>query len=367
MAFQGEARLVRELLFLLEDKTRPVVYFTQGHGELEVSPPPAGAQPRPAGVRPAPAVREAREKNNVDVRPLTFDLTAPKVPDDAAVVVVADPTTTLPREQAEAINKFMTEPRPGGKKKGKLIVLTSPHPRPEDNAGVVPTGLEGVLNGFGAQLGQEYLYNAPEERIFYHQAIVGVSSAQVQARNPVALAFAERLLVMPDCRVVTPAPQTGPYRVEPLFLSIPGRYTWLEKDPQTNPAQRLRQLLQNADLRGDVLFSARPRELSALVSEPPADPSDRESAPTARVAVYGSGTFFADPAPGRRPNQSAELFAATLDWLRDRPVVNIANKTYGRYEVKPEADATRLLYLPVGMTALAILAVGFGMWVFRQK
>ena len=84
--------------------------------------------------------------------------------------------------------------------------------------------------------------------------------------------------------------------------------------------------------------------------------------------MYGSSTFFVDPPPGRPPSQTpAELFAATLDWLRDRPVVSIANKTYGVYEVKPEVDATRLLYLPVGVTALAILAVGFGMWVFRQK
>ena len=44
------------------------------------------------------------------------------------------------------------------------------------------------------------------------------------------------------------------------------------------------------------------------------------AAPTARLAVYGSGTYFADPEPGRPPSQSpGELLAATLDWLRDRP------------------------------------------------
>jgi len=35
--------------------------------------------------------------------------------------------------------------------------------------------------------------------------------------------------------------------------------------------------------------------------------------------------------------------------------------------MKPEPDAARLLYLPVGITVLGVLAVGFGMWVFRQK
>jgi hypothetical protein len=154
-----------------------------------------------------------------------------------------------------------------------------------------------------------------------------------------------------------------------MFLTNPDRYTWVEPDPLTNPAQRWQQLVQpdNKKLRADRQLTDDPRILSVLVSEPP-DPSARGAAPTARMAVYGSGQYFADPEPGRPPSQSpGELLAATLDWLRDRPVVNIANKTYGQYTVKPEPDSARLLYLPVGITALGILAVGFGMWVFRQK
>ncbi|HET6576092.1 MAG TPA: Gldg family protein, partial [Fimbriiglobus sp.] len=371
MVFQGEARLARELLFLSEGKTRPVVYFTQGHGELEIAPPPAVDQVRPAGVRTATAIREAMAKNNVDVRPLTFDLTAPKVPDDATVLVVADPTATLPKEQAEAIAKYMAEPRPGGKKKGKLIVLTSPHPRPTDNMGVIGTGLEDMLlNTFGVQLGQEYLYNEPLQGVTYNEAITALSATLVQSRNPLALAFLRRPLVMPDCRKVMPAgPARGPRRVEPLFVTVPDRFTWLETDPLINPTRRWRELLrpENKQLRGERELTGDPRVLSVLVSEMPADASAGEAAPTARVAVYGSGTFFADPPPARRPNQPADLFVATLDWLRDRPVVTIPDKAYGRYEMKPGADATRLLYLPVGLTVLGILAVGFGMWVFRQK
>ena len=48
---------------------------------------------------------------------------APKVPDDAAVVVIADPRAAIPPEQVEALRKYMALPLPGGKK-GKLIDTT---------------------------------------------------------------------------------------------------------------------------------------------------------------------------------------------------------------------------------------------------
>jgi hypothetical protein len=370
VAFQGEAKLDREILFLTEGKTRPVVYFTQGHGELEIKPLPPGAETRAAGMRTANLIREALTKNYVDVRPLEFDLALPKVPDDAAVLVVADPRTPLPKEQAEAIRKFMTEPRPNDKtRRGKLIVLSSPHPRQPEKAGVAETGLEGVLGDLGVELGKEYLYGQATRELTASRATVAVTGSLVDERNPIALAYQDSILIMGDCRLAEPKPGApGGLRVSPLFITYPpNRLTWLEPDPLTNPAQRFEQFLQNRQLAVDRQLTRSPRSVAVLVSEPAAS-GDRTAPPTARAAVYGSGEFFADPPSGRRPSPiPAELFATTLDWLRDRPVVNVANKTYGQYTAKPEADAARLLYLPVGVTLLGILAVGFGMWVFRQK
>ena len=222
---------------------------------------------------------------------------------------------------------------------------------------------------FGVRLGTEYLYSQRADVASYNQATVVTVDTLVDERNPVALAYRDAMVILPDARTVVPAGQPGgPFRAAPLFMTYPpNRLTWLEPDPLTNPAQRFEQFRQNRDLAIDRQLSRSPRVLAVVVSEPSAS-GDRNAPPTARAAVYGSGTFFADPEPGRPPSPvPAELFAATLDWLRDRPVVNIANKTYGQYTVKPESDSARLLYLPVGVTALGILAVGFGMWVFRQK
>ena len=79
LAFNGEPKLLRELMFLAENKQKPKVYFTQSSGELALSA--GGARPEPR--RSATAIKAYLEKNYFDVAPLTFDVgAAAKVPDD---------------------------------------------------------------------------------------------------------------------------------------------------------------------------------------------------------------------------------------------------------------------------------------------
>ncbi len=44
------------------------------------------------------------------------------VPDDAAVLVIADPTALIPPEQIAAVRTYLNTPRKNGKK-GKLVVI----------------------------------------------------------------------------------------------------------------------------------------------------------------------------------------------------------------------------------------------------
>ena len=88
--------------------------------------------------------------------PLSLPLQNPSVPEDAAVVVVAEPQATLPESAAAAIRKYMNEPRKSGAK-GKLIVLAGAVPGPDDK--VVKTGLEGLLAEFDHEVGR-FLWQA---------------------------------------------------------------------------------------------------------------------------------------------------------------------------------------------------------------
>jgi hypothetical protein len=355
--FQGESKLIRELMFLAENKVRPVVYFTTGHGEPELTLG-GGPDELRTNRRTIGRLRDALEKGYVDARPLAFDLKDPKVPDDAGVVAIVGPTQPFSEPEAAALRKYLTEPR--GDKKGKLILASGPFPRP-DGGGVADTGLELLLMQFGVRLGKEYILGQQSQRYGFFEMPTAVNAALAESGNPIALDFADRAPTFTNCREVLPLRTPGgPYTAGIPFVTVPSRITWLEEDRPTNPAKALADMLNNRELMVQKRVSDRPRAVSALVSE----------GGSGRVAVYGSGEAFADPErrAGRAADANAELFAATVNWLRDRPAAaNEANKTYETYTLNKSADSTRLFWLPIGITLLGVLALGFGVWVFRRK
>ncbi len=112
--FKGEPALVKALTYLSEGK-KSVVYFTQGHGELDLNN--RDTQRPDTGVGLA---TDKLTKSNYDVKPLTFEPGKAKVPDDADVVVVARPRTELPADDIAALRNYVNG---DGKKKDKLFVL----------------------------------------------------------------------------------------------------------------------------------------------------------------------------------------------------------------------------------------------------
>jgi hypothetical protein len=355
--FLGEPKLVSLLLAVTED-TDQTVYVVQGHGEIAVGPRnPDG----PAAPRTGARLTAALEKVGSTVRPLEFDLAAPKVPDDAAVVVLADPTAAIPADQLGALRSYMTAPRANGKK-GKLLVLSSPRPN-ADGKGVVDTGLNALLGEFGLSLGNAYLYFNPTAQSDPTETDllpVGISG---QPLNPIVAQFERRAPTFVNCREVAVAGRRP--GVEPLFLSYSGRVSWQEADPQANPADawqalraadqpRVKQLVQQKG------FTQAERLLGVAVSE----------GGVGRVVAYGSGDAFADPPPRSAPKLATnpELLAATVNWLRDRPTAaNITGKEVAEFRPNKQLDGYKGLLLPVFGTLIATAAVGLGVWVYRRK
>src|SRR5262249_2249745 len=147
-------------LFLTESENKSVVYFTQSAGELSITGggPRGGTPPQLSAAR----LRDYLQRNNLEVRPLTLDPKDPKVPADAAGLIVAEPRQPLDPAHVEAITKYMHDPRPGGKK-GKLIVLAGATLGPKNE--ILRTGLEGLLREFTVEL---------EPKILLHPMIQGL-------------------------------------------------------------------------------------------------------------------------------------------------------------------------------------------------
>ena len=327
-----------------------------------MAPDPAGGADAVGGRRQATKVRAALEKANVEVKPLAFPLKDPKVPDDAAVVLVLDPTGPLAPAEAAALTEYMAKPR--GDKKGKLIVATGPRPKPgphrrrPDRAG----GGAGPVRG-------EARHRVPADAAGAGAGVSGRAGGPVgpagggrQPRSPPS--SRPRSLVLPTCRrlELVPAPPGGPGpAAELLFGSQPGPITWLEADPPANPGKLFEELLNDPEQQvRKKATQRRPWPVAAIASEGGAG----------RLAVFGSGEAFADPdrRAARPSDAAADLVAVTVNWLRDRPAVaNIAAKDYRTYTLDRKASDTALLWLPVGAVLFGILALGIGVWVFRRK
>jgi hypothetical protein len=365
-AFAGEGRVMRDLRFLVENEQKPVVYFTQSNGELSVG----GVEGEATG-RSASQLKAFLEKNYLDVRPLLFALKDPVVPDDAAVVVVAEPQTPLSESAVGAIRKYMTTPRSDARK-GKLIVLAGATP----GAGAAPgvdnratkTGLEGLLAEFGVRLGEKFLYSFPTQQVGDPQVTIGVFPRS--SENPIVQTVSAMVRGVPFIgpREVAPLPGgPGGFQGTPLMFTTPGRPTWLEDERVTNWEQTIDQLLENPAVASSKGFTERPRPLAVVASE----------GGSPRVAVYGNAFFITDEFARRatRGGQTApatfDLVGATIDWLRDRPplATSAESKKYQLYTFPPAetVDTTRILFLPLGLALVSVLGLGVGVWVARRK
>jgi ABC-type uncharacterized transport system len=361
--YEGESRFVRELLFLSEGKNKSTVYFTQGSGELSLGP--TGGQ-RPARERSIGELKTYLEKQNLNVQPLPFDSKAPKLPEDAAVIVVADPTLPLPKELVEELTKYMTVEKGG--KKGKLIVLAGPHGTPRGDA-VSSTGLDELLKTFNVQLAPAFLFNVPEDTI-QPEDIIAIANPEMQeSGHPVAgaLPSARRggLFLMRNSRVVELSANPSPgFQTTPIIFSIGGEnYSWQEPDAQVDTAETHKRLVAQfkanpRDTQTKKKMTKSPLPLAVVASE----------GSTPRLVVVGNGDTFNDAtAAARKDNMGFKLVHASIDWLRDRPVVDVASKQFGFYTPQAKMDRMRLLFLPFGLAVLGIVGLSAGVWVIRRK
>ena len=356
--FVGEAKLVQELLALADNKVRPAVYFTTGHGELDADD--AGGASPAAARRPAAGLKRALDRRGADAKPLKFDLAKPAVPADAAVVVVADPRTALRPAEVEALRAYFRDPRPDGKK-GRLVVLTSPAPNP-DGTRVADLGLAGLYADLGVAVGDRYILSESDGRLGYTELVLRPVKTARDAGNPVAAALTQPVIVR-NCRPVAPAPAPpGGLTVTTVFADQPP-VSWLEEDLPADPGRAFEELLKSPDAQARKSAGAGAfRPLAVTVAD----------AGVGRAVVVGTGDSFADPDPKepqlRGVGTAADVFGAAVGYLRDRPpAAEVAAKTYGTYTLSPDADAARLLVLPGVIGTAGVAALGVGVWMLRRK
>jgi hypothetical protein len=362
--FEGEARLMTELAFLSENKQKTIVYFAnQNAGEFDLN----DADPRKDTA--IGTLKRRLEKRNYDVRQLKFEVAEPAVPDDAAIVVLPNPKQAYTQPVINALQKYLAD------RKGKLVVLVGV---PADRrANSMPeTGLEPLLAGFKVELAKERILMLPirlgQSVIRDPEMTLGVmAQAAVNAKNPIAVAFDNVPFLFDQCRIVRPSPPNAgnpSVRAETLMETASALEVWAEADMQASPRQLAETLMQNPKLRRERI-SNNPLPIAVLVSDSgPPSPGGAASKP--RLAVFGTANFITNPRvdESRGNPDYFDLFAGTLDWLRERPSnIGIEPRMYKNYMLSPGTSAFRLVLLPGILALVSIVGLGAGVWVVRRR
>jgi hypothetical protein len=366
--FKGESALIKTLNTLSEGQ-KPVIYFTQGNGELDLNNFDTNKDDVGIGV-----LKERLGRANYEVKPLELGAGHDKVPDDASVVVVARPTLALPPQAISAL-RFYLKPSDPKAKKGKLIALFDVVT--DTKGAMVHTGLEALLKTeFNVQVDDDRIV-AARSRNPLQVPVLGNAASD----NPVAVSFQRTAIPMYEVRTVEPAERNGPaptdYRADIILAAAPGAMIWKETNLKTDVVKQV-DSLRTPDRLGELLekISRQPLPVAVAVSEmgAPSNPADphafmnRKQQP--QLLVYGDATWATNGFMGE--GGLFDLFTASVSWLRDRPDVSSVTDTKERkaFILRPEdpsAFLTRVVFLPLGLLAVGIVGLGGGVWWVRRR
>jgi hypothetical protein len=366
LKFKGEEALITQLDFLVSGKHKAVVYFTQGNGELDLNNSQADRQVAGMGL-----FRERLEKRNFDVKPLTFTPNDAKVPDDAALVVVARPLYQWPDNALKALDKYMNPP--DRKKQRGLLVLFDLNVTREGK--VQRSGLEEFVGRFNVHVTDQRVLSVSKTP----SNVFVIGNPLVARDNPVASAYSEEPLVMNGARVVEPGENRAPgssYDAQSLFIAIAlGAPIWTETDLTTPPTELLRQLGGNRDLQMRKFTRQAPVAVAVTERAPNPHafmggqpPEDLEPKP--RLVVFGSAHLVTNYYMAGDRGQGDVFGAVTscMEWLRQRPAgIGIEPKRRDVFTFSPGTDTVRMSVLPALLMLFGVVGLGAGVWLVRRR
>ena len=295
-----EQELTNGLIKVIEGSEQRV-YFVQGHGERV----PDGQDRDGYG-----AVGEALRGDNFHVETVVLAQTG-EVPEDAAVVVIAGPTTDFFDGEIDALSTYLDTA-------GKLLVMLDPASEPD----AVPLpNLTALVAEWGIEVGQDVVVDVSGVgQILGTDVTVPVAASYPP--HPITDNFA-LLTAFPLARSVSPIIGGANGRFAQTFVETSSR-SWAETTMEELASGEVQ--MNEGDSGGPISIAV----AVAVAIEPPTnevtdtEPTDdsvdvgveAEDDPTpseARVAVFGDSDFAANSALGISGNR--DLILNTINWL----------------------------------------------------
>ncbi|HTU88930.1 MAG TPA: Gldg family protein [Gemmataceae bacterium] len=375
--FKGENALLNSLTFLSSNKSKAVVYFTQGSGELDFKQRQADRIDVGIG-----ALIDDLNRVNYQARELTVAPDTDKIPDDADIIVVARPREEMPTKFVTALRDYLNGANRKENKKGKLMVLFDVVQR-GGTGPMVHTGLEALVAGYGVRVSDDRVINplGGEREPLRLTAYTNPAS-----KNPIAQAFSNETegsipFLFYSARTVTPAAanpgQPAPSPAETLVIADPRFYYLIDTDLNASPTGLIKELNQLAQkdpqqvrnrLKTQPSLAVTVTEGKTLAPFPGHEFQAKEGQP--RMIVFGDATWVSNRLEQQVAPFHFNLFVSCLSWLAERADIGTrvppAERDLYRLKTPPDSSG-RLLLLPGALMVLAVLALGMGVWVVRRR
>ena len=350
----------------LEQKT---VYFLGGHGERNLDS---------GGGDGYALLRQALEQENYLAQGLVWprNSTDVEVPEDAALVVVAGPTSDLPVAHALALDLYLLGRDAEGQRRrenGSMIFLAEPDTPDSWREFLIQWGivlLPGYIRDIESSvpgLPQTLALNMDFNTILnFNLLVLGNNEAAMQSAFEAAFEIiapeGQQLqdIFMPDAAALSPLPVTDGARL-PLALSVTSPNSYIIGDPdRTDPVTEG----ENADVPGPFIPAMLMRSAAkvgmALPEEGPAETD------ISLIMAFGDADFVANSNIGR--GSGLDMFVNSTNYLLgDYSLVSIRPKALAFREFnldRNEYNFVRFsswLFLP----GLMALAAGLVWWLRR--
>ncbi len=325
--FRGEEALAIHLLALVEPR-RPVVYFLQGHGELDPESFDA--------VRGASRLAQAMRRERLEVRRLDLR-EAGGVPEDAECVVIAGPKERITAAETDLLRRYLG-------RNGRMLVLL-------DAGG--DTGLDAWLAEWGVLLEQGWVVDP--QRAFVESEVV----VRTYAPHPITegLSGTTTVLVRPrTVRVGESAETPGLDPSDGMVLLNSSPESWLEKDPQARPARLEPE-------RGDV---PGPLPLAVALQRGARQVVDTRF-PSSRLVVIGSAEFVSNQGMARGGAGNSRLVLRAVNWLLERaPGLDLAPRPMVADRITLTREDRERLFVSVFVVMPGTL-LGLGLLVWARR
>jgi hypothetical protein len=318
VAFKGEQAFTSALLETASERT-PVIYFTTGHAEMGID-----------DVTPARGLSLAAQElraRNLDSRPL--DLSHSAVPEDADMVVVADPQGQFLPQETERLREYLSS------REGRLVVFLG--------AGRV-TGLEDFLLRWGihaedmivSEVDPNYLDGSGGclVRTFADHPITSILH-----RNGAPLVASGERPVAPGKLAVEPGTRLA-------VLMASSQTSWADRGWRTeNPPV----LNPDTDVMGPIPL--------AVLAQTGTTSGSGISLPGSRILAVGVGDLAANNRITAFGNQA--FFFSMVNWMLDREqMIAIAPRPIERYQLSLSRENLASLAWMLCLPALFAVILG---------